>query len=88
MGANAKPQTQGGNYVPFQQTPFGPGQMPNPPNQSIPMVPIGNLYPMGGYKSMPKPYLGSSPYLQTSIWEVHMARLVLIPCHLSTKAHL
>ena len=62
MLVDSNPQTQGGNNDPFQQPPIGPRQMPNPPNQSIPMVPMGNLYLMGGYKSMPKPCPGSSPY--------------------------
>ena len=36
--------------------------MPNPPNYNIPTVPMGNPYHMGGYQSMPQPYLGSYPY--------------------------
>ena len=53
MGASSNPQTQGGSHVPFQQPPFGPEQMPNPPNQSIPIVPTWNPYQMSGYQSMP-----------------------------------
>jgi hypothetical protein len=62
MVSSSNPQTQGGNNVCFQQPLVRPKQMPNLPNQSILMVPIGNPYQMGGYKSMPPPYLGSSPY--------------------------
>ena len=62
MGAGPNPQMQGGNNVTFQQSPLRPRQMPNPSNQGVPMVPMGNLYQMGGYPSLPQPYLGSYPY--------------------------
>jgi hypothetical protein len=62
MGEGSNPHTQGGSNVPFQQPPFRLGKMPNPSRQSVPMVPMGNLYQMGEYQSMPQPYRGSSPY--------------------------
>jgi hypothetical protein len=62
MVAGSNTHVQGGRNVPFQLPPFGPGQMPNLSNQNVPMVPMGNLYPTGGYQSMPQPYPGSSPY--------------------------
>jgi len=62
MGTSFNPQTQGGSNVPFQQPSFGPGQIPNLTHQSIPSLPMGNPYQMGGYQSMPPPYPGSSSY--------------------------
>ena len=62
MGASSNPQSQGGSNVPFPQPPYGPRQMPNPPHQSIPTVPTGNLYQMSRYQSMPQPYRGSYLY--------------------------
>ena len=87
MGASSNPQTQVGNNIPFQQPPVRPRQTLNTPNQNILSVPIGNPYQMGGYQSMPPPYPRSSPYPPNQYTGVHMARLVSIPCHLSTITH-
>ena len=62
MGVSPNPQAQGGNNIPHQQPSFGPRQIPNMPNLNISLIPMGNLYQMGGYQSMPQPYLGSYPY--------------------------
>ena len=62
MGVCPNPQTQGGNNVPFQHPPLGPGKTPTPSNQIFPMVPMGNPYPIGGYQFIPQSYLGGYPY--------------------------
>ena len=64
MGAGHNPQTRGGSNVPFQQPTLRPRKTPTPSNQSVPMVPTGNLYPMGGYQSIPQSYFGGYPYPQ------------------------
>lgn len=61
MGVGPNPQMQGDSNVPFQQPPVGLRYMPNPSKPGVPMVPMGNPYQMGGYQSMPQPYLGSYP---------------------------
>lgn len=56
MGAGPNPQMQGGSNVPFQHPPLRPGEMPTPSNQVVHMVPMGNLYQMGGHTSYPSSY--------------------------------
>ena len=75
MGAGSSPHTQGVINVSFQKPPFRPRKNPNMSNQSIPMVPMGKLYQMDGYQSMPPPYPRSSPYPPTQymggdIWPI------------------
>ena len=62
LGESPNPQMQGGSNVPFQKPPVEPRHMPNPSNQDVPMVCMGNLYQMGRYQSLPQPSLGGYPY--------------------------